>query len=498
MDPERTTRMKLARRFLPFAAIGLSALLAPLLPPHPDDWTWVWIAAALTVAIAVAGFAVPWSSLPRWTYLVPPLAYFVVVACLRQANDGSVSGYAPLALLPVVWIALNLGRKEVAVGIGVGAAVFVLPLLVGDPASYTEGDWRRAVVWTAVAAIVGFAVEALVSEKRRQTRTAREQAAALADHQRTISAIAEVTRALTADSDARAQICEASLEIAEASMASIWEPDGSGELVLTGHAGPEIGRSRIPETDETSVVARAFESHERILVPEVDDGPSQPPSGLRRTRVVSILSEPILRSGNVVGVLSVGWARRVADIDERTARAVQVLAVDAAVAIERSDLLAMLSELADTDELTGLPNRRAWDETIRRAVGYATRTRRSLCVALIDLDHFKTYNDRFGHQAGDGLLKAAAAKWRTALRGTDTLARYGGEEFAVALPSCTAGEAQVVLERLRALTPDGQTCSVGVAEWIVGESPQELVERADRALYEAKHGGRDALVAAAA
>jgi diguanylate cyclase (GGDEF)-like protein len=134
------------------------------------------------------------------------------------------------------------------------------------------------------------------------------------------------------------------------------------------------------------------------------------------------------------------------------------------------------------------------DETIRRAVGYATRTHRRLCVAIIDLDHFKTFNDRDGHQAGDRLLKSAASAWRTALRGSDTLARYGGEEFAVALPGCTAPEAQTVLERLRQLTPDGQTCSVGLAEWEPGESEAELVERADAALYEAKRAGRDVLV----
>jgi diguanylate cyclase (GGDEF)-like protein len=115
---------------------------------------------------------------------------------------------------------------------------------------------------------------------------------------------------------------------------------------------------------------------------------------------------------------------------------------------------------------------------------------------VIDLDRFKQYNDRHGHVAGDQLLKSAAAAWRSALRETDTLARYGGEEFAVALPSCTAVEAEVVLERLRAHTPDGETCSIGLAEWVAGETPADLVARADAALYAAKRRGRDTLVAA--
>ena len=80
---------------------------------------------------------------------------------------------------------------------------------------------------------------------------------------------------------------------------------------------------------------------------------------------------------------------------------------------------------------------------------------------MIDLDHFKRFNDRHGHQAGDRLLKSAAAAWRTELRETDTLARYGGEEFVVVLPRCSADDAEVVLERLRGVTPDGRPARSG-------------------------------------
>jgi diguanylate cyclase (GGDEF)-like protein len=244
---------------------------------------------------------------------------------------------------------------------------------------------------------------------------------------------------------------------------------------------------------EESGAARAFASGERYLVADAVGDPNLRQEALRKAGITSMLFEPIIRSGAPIGVLSVGWAHHVSEVDEQTTQAVALLAVEAAVAIERADFLARLSDLAETDELTGLPNRRSWDHTIRRAVGYATRTRRPLCVAIIDLDHFKRYNDRHGHQAGDRLLKSAAAAWRTALRKTDTLSRYGGEEFAVVLPGCSSEEAEVVLERLRGLTPEGQTCSVGLAEWS-GESDADLVARADAALYEAKRAGRDALI----
>jgi diguanylate cyclase (GGDEF)-like protein len=481
---------KIQRRFIPFALVGLLAPLTAAIPPQPDDWTPVWIALGLTALIALVGVFTPWSGLPRWTYIVPPLTYFVVVAVLREAGDGSASGFASLALLPVVWIALNLGRTEVAIGIAVGTSVFVLPLLVGDPESYSTADWRRALLWVATASIVGFAVESLMREKRTHAREAR-------DHERTIAAIADATRALGAEADPREHICQATVKIAQATVAVIYEPDGLGELVMTGHAGPDTGRSRLPIDGEPSGSTRAFSTGQRYFVSDAQRDASLPQDAVRHTGSVSMLFEPIVRTGVPIGVLSVGWSRRVGDIDERVLQAVELLAVEAAVAIERADFLARLSDLAGTDDLTGLPNRRSWDETIRRAVGYATRTRRPLCVAVIDLDRFKQFNDRHGHQAGDRLLKAAGAAWRSALRDTDTLARYGGEEFAVALPSCSLDVAEAVLERLREVTPEGQTCSVGLAQWSYGESEADLLSRADTALYEAKRAGRDTLVVVA-
>ncbi|HYI75466.1 MAG TPA: sensor domain-containing diguanylate cyclase [Gaiellaceae bacterium] len=488
MTTEKPLERKIQRRFVPFALVGLLAPLTALIPPQPDDWTLVWLAIALTGLIAVAGVLTPWSRLPRWTFIVPPLAYFVVVALLRQASDGSVSGYAPLALLPVIWIALNLGRLEVAVGIATGTAVLVLPLLVGEPESYVAGDWRRAILWAATAAIAGFSIEALVREKRRHTREARE-------HERTIAAIADVARALAADADAREHICRATLEIGGACFAAIWEPDGPDTLVMTGRAGPDVGLSRFRLDDRAGSV-EAFARGKRYLVTDAVGDPNLPQDAVVAAGVVSMLFEPITRQGLPVGVLSVGWAHRVTELDKRILQAVELLAIEASVAIERADFLARLSDLAETDDLTGLPNRRSWDATIHAAVGYATRTRRPLCMAIIDLDHFKRFNDRHGHQSGDRLLKTAASAWRTALRESDTLARYGGEEFAVVLPGCSSDVAETVLERLRQLTPGEQTCSVGLAEWSPGESAADLVARADVALYEAKRNGRDMLVAA--
>ena len=157
---------------------------------------------------------------------------------------------------------------------------------------------------------------------------------------------------------------------------------------------------------------------------------------------------------------------------------------------------ARLATLARVDGLTGVPNRRAWDEELSRVLVQAERSGLALHVALLDLDHFKRFNDSNGHQAGDRLLKEAAAAWRAQLRASDLLARYGGEEFAVLMEDSTAGQAAEILERLRAATPLGQTVSAGVATWDAGEPPEQLVARADTALYVAKRTGRNRIVAA--
>jgi diguanylate cyclase (GGDEF)-like protein/PAS domain S-box-containing protein len=165
---------------------------------------------------------------------------------------------------------------------------------------------------------------------------------------------------------------------------------------------------------------------------------------------------------------------------------------------EREALIAEVRKLAASDALTGLPNRRALDDQLPREMARALRADSPLCLAIIDIDHFKAYNDTHGHLAGDAILRDCAAAWDGALRGEDTILRFGGEEFLVVLPDCGVDEASIIVERLRAATPDDQTCSAGLATWRRGESVDDLVARADAALYEAKEAGRDRLALAVA
>ena len=193
------------------------------------------------------------------------------------------------------------------------------------------------------------------------------------------------------------------------------------------------------------------------------------------------------------------FQRRVGELEEALDRAVRRYEN---LAAEHHRRLEAMRSVALTDELTGLPNRRALDSELPREVARAGRQSRPLCVVLMDLDHFKIFNDARGHPRGDILLRELAAVWRGQLRLTDFVARsmvigrYGGDEFVAILPDCDREGAHAVVDRLLALVPAEQTCSAGIAEWDGSETATALLERADAALYEAKRKGRDRAVVA--
>jgi diguanylate cyclase (GGDEF)-like protein len=147
--------------------------------------------------------------------------------------------------------------------------------------------------------------------------------------------------------------------------------------------------------------------------------------------------------------------------------------------------MGQLDDLARTDDLTGLPNRRGWRELLDREIAIARRTSRALTVALFDIDHFKEYNDAHGHLAGDRLLLRASAVWESALRETDVLARWGGDEFGVLLPGCDTEQARSLIDRMRAAQPE-VLFSVGLVTWDGHGTADEIVARADDALYAVK------------
>ncbi len=215
---------------------------------------------------------------------------------------------------------------------------------------------------------------------------------------------------------------------------------------------------------------------------------------LREAR--SALWQPVVVDGLVTAVLAASWSGRVEDNRARGVRAIELLADETAVALEHDQLLVRYAELANTDTLTGVANRRSWDLQLASLLVQARSTGLPLTVALADLDHFKAFNDKHGHLRGDALLTTTARGFLALLREDDVLARWGGEEFAVALPGCDGAAARPLLERLRPAVTHSQTCSIGYATWDGKESADHLLARADAALYDAKLAGRDRSVGA--
>jgi diguanylate cyclase (GGDEF)-like protein len=324
-DSRPFARELLARRAGPFAlAVVLAFALVPL-GRADAALAWAVPAGVLALGIGAAAWLVPWHQLPRALEAAPPLAFFVVVALLRESQDGELVGLGPLLVLPVLWLLLYGTPRHVKVAIAGVALTLAIPIALDDGAARGT-ELRMLVVWTAIAVVVAFTVTRLLDEIRRQS--------------------------------------------------------------------------------------------------------------------------------------------------------------------------AELERLASTDSLTGLPNRRVWEDALPRELARSLRSGAPVSIAILDLDRFKDYNDENGHLGGDLLLKEIAAIWPGELRDTDLLARHGDEEFALLLPDCGAADVLNVVDKVRRATPAGTTSSAGAAVWDGIEEAEELIRRADEALYEAKRGGRDQTVVA--
>lgn len=211
--------------------------------------------------------------------------------------------------------------------------------------------------------------------------------------------------------------------------------------------------------------------------------------GLTQPRWTSLLLWPI--------AVLVAWRCYQLPVQQSVVRLVLASVVWLCVAELPASLLSQLHRaqadvhtLASTDPLTGLANRRAWDDWITELL----TDRPEVTVLLVDLDHFKAYNDTYGHLAGDDLLVTFAGALTSLAGSGDLAARWGGEEFVVGL--CANSAPLAVAERVRHCVPRGQTCSIGMVAARPGESCADVMHRADAALYRAKREGRDRVVAA--
>lgn len=339
--------------------------------------------------------------------------------------------------------------------------------------------------------------ETLAADRQRDRSLSGE--AALRGRVEHLSQVALIARSLArcTDSDeARETVCELAAGLTGADVVALAEmrPRPAG-LLVTAASGADLRGAELP-FDQAGSTNRALVDGTTNFTLRIPTGPDDA-SGwpLAAIGAGSGIWQPIRRSVGLRGVIAIGWLEGHDPPSRGLLDLLAALAEEASVAIDRTAAFAHLSGMARTDSLTDLANRRSWQEELGREVARADRSGRDLCIACLDLDDLKQFNDRWGHAAGDRLLLTAAARWSRRLRITDLLGRLGGDEFAVTLPGAGLEEARAIADQLREVLPDGVSCSIGVAEWAAGEEVRALLERADAALYEAKRAGRDATVA---
>ncbi len=219
---------------------------------------------------------------------------------------------------------------------------------------------------------------------------------------------------------------------------------------------------------------------------------------------LSLLIIPLAVRDQLLGAVSLVSVRHYGHFDAPVIEFLGDVTQQVALGVENARLFAALSQMASTDELTQLANRRRFTEALRRELGRARRTGLPLSLVLVDVDHLKKVNDTFGHPAGDSAIRHVAAALKEARRDTDVVARFGGEEFALLLPGTDHLGAIRAAERVRVrlsttlVETVGQvTASMGVATWPQdGATEERLVWVADQRLYSAKEGGRNCVCGA--
>jgi diguanylate cyclase (GGDEF)-like protein len=458
---------------LVFVALPLFALAAWLDHGRVHSWTALWADAAL-FAVVLAAHVLDRRRLrqARFAPLSPAATFLRLVAAMGACSLAGVAfglhagSFLMLPVLAFALLTLLGNRTMIRRGLVVLTAMLAVETGLELPAE--QAVWSTA-LFTAVAVVVAGMIDEVVRGSHR-TLARNRQLAELAT---------------------------------ETSTLQDWPRD-------VARLAPRLARAM--DVERFSVVARlsSNEPLERVYSWPEPDWPTWEALGTlpqdslehMRPQETAFLAAAPARAG-AAAVVVVTPATSVPGDPVDVNLLVTVASLLGAV-VTRARLISGLVEVARTDELTGVANRRRLFEALAHEMLRARRSRRPLTIAMIDLDHFKQYNDNFGHSAGDDLLQRFALRTTARLRAQDLVARYGGEEFCLILPETDPPGALKLVESLRhggtASDARGRrvTFSAGLATWDGEESADELVFRADASLYRAKADGRDRIEAAPA
>jgi diguanylate cyclase (GGDEF)-like protein len=488
-------RAGLGRRALPFAAVAIIGEASMALPPGPASAGYAVLSAVLLGVTAAAIVLLPWSRLPAWTTVLVPVTYVWSVCALILAIGTAASGVGIVILIPLFWTVLFHHRWNSYVVVASIVAMEIVTSLVPVRVSGDVLD-RRIVFWTLIGLLVAVATHNL-RDRLRGTLADREHML------RQTNALAVAATELTVMFSSDDVLFTAS-KIAAELVSPVGTPNRRAQYTRvidsmvhvvaqydeTGASfSPDLPLSELPNLQE---VMRTGAAVNRPIVAEAA-GPElkQHISSLGVTNGVYV---PLYANGAIDGVLSVTTGEKVSlELFEycKALGHITELALENARAHER------LEAQATTDELTGLPNRRAFDQLLVRRPG-----RLPFCILAIDLDGLKHVNDTLGHGAGDNMLVHVSGILSATLRHGDMFARIGGDEFAGLLFNASEGDgAEAAGRMLSALaasplrgSPAG--VSIGIASGGPDDKGQGTYAAADAAMYRAKRSGGSRYVVA--
>ncbi|MGA8219167.1 MAG: EAL domain-containing protein [Solirubrobacterales bacterium] len=434
---------------LPFALVPVAGL--SFADPR------VTIAAAMVPLVVGVALIVRWERLPAWPQALPPLAYFVVLALLRDANSSTLTVFDPLLSIPIIWFAIYGTGREVAVSIVAMGLTLLLPVVLPDQPAYDSEQLQRMIVAVVLAATVGPAVHALVVALRRTTK----DLGAAEERFRRAFDDSHVGMALVSTGGRFQRVNRALCGIA-----------GYGEAELLGKTFGEITHPDDVDTDLDALRELidggryGYRTEKRYLHA---DG---------HAVWISLNVSPVYDSEGAVSYL----LSQIEDI------------------ADRKESEERLTRQALHDSLTGLPNRTLFADRVRMAS--SRRAARGYAIVYLDLDGFKLVNDTLGHAAGDQVLIEVARRLERLLRAGDTLARLGGDEFALLCEEVGDEQVRVIADRVIDTMADPievqgrsimQAASIGIALYSADGTPtepDEMLGDADLAMYRAKAAGK--------
>jgi diguanylate cyclase (GGDEF)-like protein len=501
-------------RTLPFLGVAIAAEVSLALPPGPASATDTVVSAVLLGA-TVACFMLPWRHLPQWPRVFIPLFYVGSALALILAAGGSSAGVGLVVLLPILWAALSLDRWQSMV---VVAAVVVVEFVTTyDPVDLSDSiRLRREVSWLVIGGLVAFTVHEI---RNRIARIGLQREALNAEMLATISELHERNRSSTVLNKLVEMLnfCDVLDEAYEVFNVTALELfDTAGLISFLNSDGEQL---------EVQCAWRGFTKDQSHFSPNqcralqqgkpYESNLENPACAhLRYSPVSYALCQPLLIQNEIIGVLTLSLSDGdgLSPVAERLRRYALLLGDQISIWMANFKLRESLQHLSIRDPLTDLFNRRFMIETLEREMSITTRSHDHTSIIQMDVDHFKQFNDTYGHEVGDSVLRAVAKVMLDLFRDSDVPCRSGGEEFTLILPRCSweianlrALELQLRVANVEIpmpadqMMPEPPTLSIGIATSPEnGQTGQDLLRGADKALYEAKAAGRNRIVRARA